>query len=84
MTMVHTYSEKDLCNACEQVLQTGKVKAASDEWAVPYTTLRDWLKGTLPHQVAHQGQQWLLVVQEDHLAKWCLLQVGLGHPSMHA
>jgi len=65
MTMVCTYSENDLRNACEQVLRTGRVKAASDERAVPYTTLRDRLKGTLPHKVAHQEQR-LSVVQEDH------------------
>ena len=84
MTMVRTYSENDLRNACEQVLQKGKVKAASDEWAVLYTTLCDQLKGILPHKVAHQGQQQLSVVQENHLAKWCLLQVGLGHQPIHA
>ena len=54
MTMVRTYSENDLHNACEQVLRTGKVKAASDEWAVPYTTLRDRLKGNvIPGEAAH-------------------------------
>ena len=38
---------------------------------------------TLPHKVAHQGQQWLSVVQKYHLAKLCLLHVGLGHPPTH-
>ena len=67
MTMVRIDSENGLPNTCEQVLQIDKVKAASDEWVVHYTTLRNWLKGTLPHKVDHQSQEQLSVVQENHL-----------------
>ena len=48
------------------------------------TTLHRRLHGALPRSVAHQDEQRLSIIQEDHLANWIRIQQATGCPLTHA
>ena len=78
------WTETDMREACKKVHDGGGVRAAADEFKIPYSTLRSRLRGQLPHAVAHQDQQCLSMVQEDELADWVLFQASLGAAPTHS
>ena len=77
------YVEFDLREACKAVLGGARINKTARKYRIPPTTLRDRLKGVLPHSVAHQNFQKLSMTQEDRLAEWILFQGELGDPPTH-
>ena len=69
--------------ACKAVQGGARIRKTARKYHVPPSTLRDRLKGVLPHSVAHQDFQRLSTTQEDRLAEWVLFQGELGDPPTH-
>jgi 4-hydroxybenzoate polyprenyltransferase len=78
------YTEDDVSQALINVANGKGVRAAARDWGVPYTTLRERIKGRENHSISAENQQRLSRVQEDHLANWVLAQEALGVPLTHA
>lgn len=77
------YTEEDVEQAIEAIVNGQSLRKASLEWGVPRTTLSDRLTGTKPWKQAFSGLQKLSPSQEDHLAQWVLTQDALGLPPSH-
>ncbi|KAK4140127.1 uncharacterized protein C8A04DRAFT_32334 [Dichotomopilus funicola] len=79
------YSDQDLHDALAKVREKGaSVRAAALEFSIPYTTLRSRLHGIQLRREAHKSSQLLLRIQEEALARWVLIQEGLGAAPTHA
>jgi len=79
-----TYTEDDVLNALVDLENKVSLATAADRHGVPRSTLRDRLNGAQPHRYAHDGQQRLSTVQEEHLELWILRQEALGYAPTHA
>ena len=77
------YTQDDMARAIEDVVNSKPVKAAMRDQGVPYTTLRERIRGSETHSIIAESQQRLLKAQEDHLANWILTQEALGVPLTH-
>jgi hypothetical protein len=78
------YSEDDLQQALQAFANGQSLRKASLKWGVPRRTLQDRLTGTQPRRLAFAPLQRLSQTQEDHLAKWVLIQASLGLPPTHS
>ena len=67
------HTEFDVRKACNEYLNTGKLRASARHYGIPYATLRRRLLGRLPKVRAYSDRQRLSLVQEEHLSKWILL-----------
>lgn len=72
------YTQYQVEKAIEQAVATGNTKAAAEDWDVPYSTLRNRLKGIVPKYKAQTHRQRLSPLQEEHLASWIISQRDLG------
>ena len=72
------YTENQVKQAIAQAISTGNTKAAAKYWDVPYSTLRNRLKGIVPKYKAQSHRQRLSPLQEEHLASWIISQRDLG------
>lgn len=62
------YTEDDLQLAIVDVVNGMSLRAASQKWGPPYSTIKNRLRGTESHTQAAQDQQRLSKVQEDYIA----------------
>ena len=62
------YTKDDISQALIDVANGNGVRAAAQDWGVPYTTLREQIKGRENHWILAENQQGLSKAQEDHLA----------------
>ena len=79
-----TYTEEDVQNALADLENGVPLATAATRHDIPRNTLRGRLNGAQPHQYAHDNQQRLSVVQEEHLELWILRQEALGYAPTHA
>jgi len=56
------------------------IRSAASAYGLPYTTLRDRLRGAQPCQEAHRNQQLLTVEEEKAIVRFCGKLDDLGHP----
>ncbi|RII22746.1 hypothetical protein CUC08_Gglean013400 [Alternaria sp. MG1] len=78
------YTEQDVQNALAD-LESGVASAtAATRHGDPRNTLRGRSNGAQPHQHAHNDEQRLTTIQEEHLKKWILQQEALGYAPTHA
>ena len=47
------------------------IRSAARTYSIPYTTLRDRLRGLQPHSEAHQDLQLLTVREEKAIVRFC-------------
>ena len=66
------YTEADIENALQDILDGKSFKAASRAHGVPRTTLRERALGAQPAHTAHKNQQRLSTTQEEALIIWIL------------
>ncbi|CAG5137170.1 uncharacterized protein ALTATR162_LOCUS46 [Alternaria atra] len=78
------YTEEDVQNALADLESGVALATAATRHGVPRNTLRGRFNGAQPHQRAHDGEQRLTNVQEEHLEKWILQQEALGYAPTHA
>ena len=64
-----TYTENDVQNALADLRNEGALATASTRHGVLRTTLRDRLNGARPRRNAHDDEQRLSTVQEEHLER---------------
>ena len=62
-----TYTEDDVQNALADHRNGAAIAAAATRHGVPRSTLRGRLNGAQSHRHAHDGEQRLSAVQEEHL-----------------
>ena len=79
-----SYTEADIENALQDVLDGKSFKTASRIHGIPRTTLRRRSLKAQPANAAHENQQRLSAVQEKALVIWILRQEGLGYAPTHA
>jgi hypothetical protein len=60
------------------------VRAASNAWGVPRSTLRGRVAGAQSHAIAHQQQQRLTPEQEEFLVNWILDEHLLAQPPTYS
>jgi hypothetical protein len=65
--MAPSYTEEDVQRALHAISNKMSIKKARLEYKVPRPTLHGRINGTLLRQKAHQYEQRLSKVQEDHL-----------------
>jgi hypothetical protein len=56
------------------------IRSAASAYGLPYTTLRDRLRGAQSRQEAHRNQQLLTMEEEKALVRFCIKLDDLGHP----
>jgi len=78
------YTEQDIQNAVADLESGVALATAATRHGVPRNTLRGRFNGAQPHKHAHDGEQRLTPVQEEHLVKWILQQEALGYAPTHA
>ena len=79
-----TYTEGDVRNALADLANGVALATASTRHDVPRNTLRGRLNGAQPCRHAHDSEQRLTAIQEEHLEHWILRQEGLGYAPTHA
>jgi hypothetical protein len=77
------YTEDDILQAIQDVLNGISVKRASTKWGIPRSTLQLRILGGETHKKAAENQQKLSKSQGNHLANWILSQEALGTPLIH-
>lgn len=82
--MAPQWAEEDVQRALNAITNGMSIQKAGREYGVPRSTLQDRIKGALSKQEAHEHEQRLSQVQEDHLAQWVLVQEALGLAPTHA
>ena len=82
--MVLNYTEEAIQRALNAVANGMSQKKAGLEFGVPRSTLQNRINGILSRQEAHEHEQRLSPVQEDHLTQWVLTQEALGLAPTHA
>ena len=66
------YIENDVQNALADLRNGGALATAATHHGVPRTTLRNRLNGAQSCRDAHDDEQRLSTVQEEHLERWIL------------
>ena len=79
-----SYTEGDIQNALEDLKAGVSLATASTRHSVPRNTLRGRLNGAQPSHYAHEDEQRLSAIQEEHLEQWVLRQEALGYAPTHA
>jgi len=79
-----TYTENDVQNALADLCNGSALRTVSAHHGVPRTTLRGRLNGAQSCRDAHDDEQRLSTVQEEHLERWILRQEALGYAPTHA
>ena len=79
-----SYTEGDIQNALEDLKAGVPLATASTRHSVPRNTLRGRLNGAQPSQYAHEDEQRLSAIQEEHPEQWVLRQEALGYAPTHA
>ena len=64
-----TYTENDVQNALADIRNRGALRTASTQHGVPRATLRGRLNGAQSCRNAHDNEQRLSTVQEEHLER---------------
>jgi hypothetical protein len=82
--MARGYTEEDVQRALNAVANGMSQQKAGLEFGVPRPTLHARINGALSKQEAHEHEQRLSSVQEDHLSQWVLTQEALGLAPTHA
>ncbi|RXG50412.1 hypothetical protein VDGE_30607 [Verticillium dahliae] len=72
------YTEEDVSNALQAIIDGCSTRKASRDWNIPATTLRGRLKGATTIREAKAPYQRLSQAQEQHLARWIIEQGALG------
>lgn len=78
------YTEEDITRALLAIENGVSMRKAALDHNVPYSTLKDRRKGTLPATVAFESFQRLSQTQEKHLAGWIIIEGAIGRPPTHA
>nr|AER39694.1 transposase [Verticillium dahliae] len=78
------YTEDEINQALEAIINGQSIKSASTEWGIPRTTLNNRLQGQQPRDIAFSTQQKLSPTQEKHLVEWIRIQAALGLPPTHS
>ena len=78
------YTEADVARALFAMENGTSMRKAALDHNVPYSTIKDRKKGTLPATVAFESFQKLSQTQEKHLASWIIVQGAIGRPPTHA
>jgi hypothetical protein len=78
-----TYSEVDIQNAIQAVLDGKSIRKAAQIHGIPYGTLHGRCLGTEARTHAHETQQRLSPSQEKQLVDWILAQEALGYAPSH-
>ena len=78
------HTEEDVQNALADLESGVALATAATRHGVPRNTLRGRLKGAQPHLHAHNSEQRLSAIQEEHLERWSLRQEALGYAPTHA
>jgi hypothetical protein len=74
--------ETDLVEAMDE-FKAGNfrsIRSAASAYMLPYTTLRDRLRGAQSRQRAHKNEQLLTVEEEKAIVRFCGKLDDLGHP----
>ena len=79
-----TYIEGDVQNALSDLRNGVALATAATRHGIPRNTLRGRLNGRQPPRHAHDNDQRLTAVQEEHLELWILRQEALGYAPTHA
>jgi len=80
---MESYTELDLQNALAEYAETGKLRHAAKNHAIPHNTLYYRSKGTNPAPYAQTTNQKLSPALEERLAEWILFQEAIGNPPNH-
>lgn len=56
------------------------MRASAEAYGIPWTTLRDRLKGAEPRRAAHKSQQILSDYEEGTIVRWCERMDDWGFP----
>ena len=56
------------------------VRFAACTYNIPFTTLRDCLRGQQPYSEAHRGLQLLSIREEKEIVRFCETLDDRGHP----
>jgi hypothetical protein len=56
------------------------IRAAASTYGIPYSTLRDRLRGAQPRSAAHEKEQLLTLEEEKSIVRFCETLDDLGHP----
>ena len=78
------YTEEDVQNALADLESGVALATAATRHGVPRNTLRGRFNGAQPYRHAHNSEQRLSVIQEEHLERWILCQEALGYAPPHA
>ena len=78
------YTEEDVQNALADLESGVALATAATRHGVPRNTLRGRFNGAQPYRHAHNSEQRLSVIQEEHLERWILCQEALGYAPTHA
>ncbi|EGY22617.1 uncharacterized protein VDAG_04055 [Verticillium dahliae VdLs.17] len=78
------YTEEDVSNALQAIIDGCSTRKASRDWNIPATTLRGRLKGATTIREAKAPYQRLSQAQEQHLARWIIEQGALGFAPSHS
>jgi hypothetical protein len=77
------YTKNDVQNALADLRNGVALATAATHHSVSRNTLRSCLDGAQSRQDAHETEQRLSVIQEEHLERWILRQKALGYTPTH-
>ena len=77
------YTEAEISQALESILNGQSIKTAAKEWGIPRSTLQRRIQGAQSRASIAASRQKLSPTQESHLVQWVQVQAALGLPPTH-